>query len=270
MEIAREKRFSRSLVSKYILSLLLKKKIFSRKIHLTNKISKKIYFSSKTGRNPEFEILEYIIEKSRGVTITEIAKKRGFSRNTVAKYVSILELKKIIKSKKIGPYRIYFSTEMKFFSKMFTISYYKAILAGLQEYFPNSSEIFKEIGRNSLKYLNDYLAPGISTKLKGMNPTRILSLYYDAFGKFYPSLNMIRPSIKLSTRKEDGTLKFILKLTNSEFLDNPDKYLYHYYISAGLIEAIWKREINKDVVCNVETVHISDDEQNSYVELSIK
>ncbi len=42
----------------------------------------------------EAEILEYIKDKSEGVTITDIADETDFSRNTVSKYVSILGLKK--------------------------------------------------------------------------------------------------------------------------------------------------------------------------------
>jgi len=42
----------------------------------------------------ESEILEYIKGKPGGVSITEISKNKGFSRNTVSKYVAILELKK--------------------------------------------------------------------------------------------------------------------------------------------------------------------------------
>jgi len=70
-----------------------------------------IKIKTKT-RQLESEILEYIKEKPNGVTITKISKDKGFSRNTISKYVSILELKKKIVSKKIGAYRLYFSTEM--------------------------------------------------------------------------------------------------------------------------------------------------------------
>lgn len=223
---------------------------------------------SKT-RYPEFEILEYIREKPNGVTITEISKKKGFSRNTVSKYVSILEIKKKIISKKVGAYHLYFSAEVKFFSKMFTISYYKALLAGLKQNFPNNGEIFKKIGHNCLEYIDFYLSPTQSEKLKGMKVNRIWKLYYDVFGKFYPSLNIIQPTIKVKTRKENGTIKIILKFTNSEFLDITDDFIYHYYIVAGLIEAIWRRETHLDVICNIEKVYISEKKENSYVELSI-
>ena len=90
------------------------------------------------------------------------------------------------------------------------------------------------------------------------------------FGKFYPSLNIIQPTIKLSTRKKESTNQFILRLTNSEFLESPNKFIYHYHIVAGLIEAIWKKKINRDILCNVETLHVSDDKEHSYIEFSIE
>ena len=111
------------------------------------------------GRDLESEILEYIREKQGGVTITEIAKKRGFSRNTVSKYISILEIKKKIFGKKFGSYHLYFSTEMNLFSRLFILAYYKAILAGLKDKYPNDGEVFKEIGRNSVEYIESLLGP---------------------------------------------------------------------------------------------------------------
>lgn len=221
-------------------------------------------------RQIESEILEYIKEKPNGMTITEISKNKGFSRNTVSKYISILELKKKIVSKKIGAYRLYFSPETKVLSKMFPNVYYKALLAGLKNGFPDAEEIFKKIGRNSLEFIDNYFTPSKSEKLKSKKINLLLKLYYDMFGKFNPSLNIIQPTIKLSKRKKEGTTKFILRLTNCEFLDNSYKFIYHYHIVAGLIEAIWKKKINRDAVCNVETVHVSDDKEHSYIEFSIE
>jgi len=154
---------------------------------------------------------------------------------------------------------------------MFTNVYYKALLAGLKDRFPDAEKIFKEIDRNSLKFIDNSLTPSKSEKLKNIMINLLLKLYYDVFGKFNPSLNIIQPIIKLSKRKKEGTTKFILRLTNSEFLDNSHKFIYHYHIVAGLIEAILKKKINRDVVCNVKTVHVSDEKEHSYsyIEFSI-
>lgn len=221
-------------------------------------------------RDHEGEILKYIKEKPTGVTIAELSKKKGFSRNTISKYVSLLVLKKLIFKKKIGAYHLYFSPEIKFFSKMYSLSCYKALLAGLKRNYPNDGDVFKEIGRESLKYFDFILKPSSSEKLRSIRYNRILKLYYDVFGKFSTSLNIIQPKIELFRKKGGKNDKLILKFTNSEFLDDSNDFIYHFYISAGMIEAIWKREVNKNVKCDIETIHISDKKENSFIELSIE
>ena len=54
----------------------------------------------------ESEIVDYIRGKTDGVTITDIAKDKKYSRNTVSKYVSLLILKKKIFSRKVGAYKL--------------------------------------------------------------------------------------------------------------------------------------------------------------------
>ena len=67
-----------------------------------------------TGIEYEFEILECIRNYPGGLTITDIANLKNYSRNTVSKYVSILELKNLVFSRKIGAYKLYFSTATGF------------------------------------------------------------------------------------------------------------------------------------------------------------
>ena len=222
-------------------------------------------------RDLEAEIYEFIKEKTSGVTITEISRKKGFSRNTVAKYVAILELKKKIFSKKIGVYQLYFNTDMNLFSRTFTMSYYKAILAGLKKRYPNDNESFKKIGRESLEYIESLLGPVILEEVKGLNVNRMIRLYYQLFGKVIPSVDMVQPNIEMSMRKINDTKnKIILKFTNTEFLDNTSDFIYHYYIIAGILEKIWQREVNKNVIVNVETIHLSEIKDDSYIELSVE
>ena len=50
----------------------------------------------------ERQILDTIRNHPGGLTITDIAKIKSYSRNTVSKYVSVLELKDQVSSRKIG------------------------------------------------------------------------------------------------------------------------------------------------------------------------
>jgi len=265
-EISRQMGFSRNTVSEYISILTQYRKIFSKKMGIYH-----FYFSTETGRNPEFEILEYIRDKPRGVTITEISKKKGFSRNTVSKYISILAIKKKIFSRKIGTYHLFFSAERNYFPKMFYISFYKGLLASLKEKYPNDGEVFKYVGRNCLEFIDFSFDRALSRELKGIKVNRFVKLFSEVFGNINPSSDIAEPTVDLSVRRDgENGIVTIIKFINSEYLQNTEDFIYHFYIIAGMIEGIWKREINKDIICNVETVHIADDKANSFIELSIK
>ena len=96
-------------------------------------------------------------------------------------------------------------------------------------------------------------------------------LYYQLFGKVIPSLNVIQPNIEMSMKKQnDNKNKIILKFTDTEFLDNSGDFLYHYYIIAGILEKVWQREVNKNVIVDVETLHLSEIKDDSYIELSVQ
>ena len=100
---------------------------------------------------------------------------------------------------------------------------------------------------------------------------RILKLYCDVFGKYYPFFNIIQPTIELSVKKKGGTNdKLTLKFTNSEFLENTDDFIYHFYILTGIIEAFRKKDVDRTVKYNIETIYVSDKKKNSFIELSVE
>jgi DNA polymerase elongation subunit (family B) len=204
-----------------------------------------------------------------GATITEISKKTGFSRNTISKYVSILELKKKIFSKKIGMFRLYFSTEQNY-PKIFGISYYKAILAGLKKYYPNDYETFKKIGKECFEYIDFSFERAIFKDFEHLRPNKFIFLFMDVFGKLYPSIDVVDPIIDTYMKEDESGRKIVLKFKSKEYLANTEDYIYHFYIIAGIAEAIYKRELNLNIICNVENVHLSDKVGESFVELSMK
>ncbi len=219
----------------------------------------------------ELEILECIRENPSGVTITDISKEKKFSRNTVSKYVTVLEVKEKVFRKKIGAYNIYFSTEKTYFPKEIILSYYKSILSGLKENFPDSEEIFKQIGKKSLEFIDFSFGQTILKGLRGLRGNPILKLYFKVFSEFYPSYDILQPSIEISEPRFNKTgTKAYYRFTNSEFVENSDDFIYHFYIVTGIIEALWERELEKQVACNVENVYVSDKVGESFVELSIE
>jgi len=227
-----------------------------------------------TKKNPskdyETETLEYIRHNPGGVTITDIATGTDHSRNTIAKYISILESKNKIFRKKIGAYHLYFVGKQGYFPKEITISYYKAILAGLKKHFPVKEEIFKQIGREALNYIDFSFGPTIKRQMKVIKGSPIIKLYFEVFRNFYTSYDLLQPTIEISEPEIDETgMKAVYRFTNSEFLESTDEFIYHFYMAVGIMEVIFTREIGRSVKCFIEKIHIADEKEGSYIEISV-
>ena len=100
--------------------------------------------------NHEYEILECIRDTPSGATVSDIVALTGFSRNTVSKYVSILELKEQVFSRNIGAYRLYFSTKKRYIPLDLAISYYKALISRFKKYIPETESLAKKIGKEAV------------------------------------------------------------------------------------------------------------------------
>ncbi|MFX1338853.1 MAG: winged helix-turn-helix transcriptional regulator [Promethearchaeota archaeon] len=228
-------------------------------------ISKKVQ-----SKDYEAEILEYIKQNPGGVTITDIASGTEHSRNTVAKYISILENRSKIFRKKIGAYYLYFMGKQGYFPKEITISYYKAILAGLRKHFPDKEHTFKQIGREALQYIDFSFGPTIKRQMKVIKGSPIIKLYFEIFKNFYTSYDLLQPTIEISDPEIDETgMKAKYRFTKSEFLEDTDEFIYHFHMAVGIMEAIFSREIGRTVECNIEDIHISDKKEDSYIEISV-
>ncbi len=219
----------------------------------------------------ESKILNCIRENPSGVTITDIAKKTEFSRNTISKYVSMLEIKKKIFKRKVGAYNLYFSSKKSFLPKEIISSYYKALLSGLKKNYPNDEEVFKEIGRNSLEFIDFSFGPTVRKGLKSLRNIPVPKIYFEVFGRFYPSYDILQPSIEISEpMMEESGNKAVYRFKNSEFLETSEEFIYHFYIISGIIEALWEREVGRPVECNVEKIHVGERKEDAFFELSIE
>jgi hypothetical protein len=222
------------------------------------------------GKNYESEILEYIRHNPGGVTKTDITNDIGYSRNTVSKYVSVLESKKLIFCRKIGAYNLYFTSKEGYFPKEITTSYYKGVLAGLKKYFPDKEQVFKLIGKEALKHIDFSFGPTIKRQMRVVKGSPIIKLYFDVFKNFYTSYDLLQPKIEISNPEIDETgMRAVYKFTNSEFLETTDDFIYHFYMAVGIMEVIFSREIERPVECIIEKVHISDGKEESFIEISV-
>lgn len=205
-----------------------------------------------------------------GLTKTDIAKGTGFSRNTVSKYISILEDKDEVYKKKVGAYNLYFSKKQAFFPKRIALSYYKAIIAGIKKHYPMNEQVLKQIGRESLKYIDFDQSEKSRKQLKGIRGNPIIKLYFEVFRKFYPSFDLMQPNIKISEPEiQNSGKKAVYRFSNSEFIKDSEDFIYHFYIIAGIIEEQFSELFNRTIKCNVEKVNISNNEGESFVDISI-
>jgi len=224
----------------------------------------------KYGTDYEKEILEYLMNNPSGLTKTDIANGTGFSRNTVSKYISILEKKEEVYKKKVGAYNLYFSTKQAFFPKRIALSYYKAIIAGIKNHYPSEEDLLKQIGRESLKYIDFEQSEKSKKQLKGIRGNPIIKLYFEVFRKFYPSFDLLQPNIKISEPEiQNSGKKAVYRFTNSEFIEDSEDFIYHFYIIAGIIEKQFSDLFNRVIKCNIEKVNISDTQGESFIDISI-
>ena len=198
-----------------------------------------------TGVEYEFEILECIRDHPGGVTITDIANIKEYSRNTVSKYVSILELKNLVISRKIGAYKLYFSAATGNLPRVTIMSYYKALLVGLKEKYPGQEKLFKEIGLGEVNNIKFAFGPDVFQELQKLKGKPFSKEHLDAFMNFYPSYDIFQPNIEISMQELDSkNMKAIFRFNNSSFLEDNDDYVYHLYLICGITEGILKNTYN--------------------------
>jgi len=214
--------------------------------------------------------LQSVRNHPSGVTITDIADLLGFSRNTVSKYINILELKNKIYKKKVGAYSLYFSSEESYLPNSLILSYYKAFLKGLRKNFPNKEEVFKNIGRNQANMIKFSFSPNIYKQLKSLKGHPVSKIHLEMFKEFYSAYDIFQPNVEISILDVDPEgQKAVYRFKNSVFLDDNDLYIYHIYLMTGITQTILEKELGRDVICKVENYHISDDKRDSYFDISI-
>jgi hypothetical protein len=221
--------------------------------------------------NHEFEILECIRDKPGGVTVSDIANFTGFSRNTVSKYVSILELKEQIFSKKIGAYRLFFTTKRNYIPLELAISYYKALISRFKKHIPDTGELAKQIGKEAIADIKFSFGPNVYKQMKSLKDNPISRVHLESFKSFYPVYDPFSPDIEISIVNIDpkgnsATFRF----KNSPFLDDTKDFDYHIYIISGITEGILERELKTKVSCEIKEIHPAESKEDAYFDIIIK
>lgn len=221
----------------------------------------------------EYEILQCIKNNPGGITITDISKIKGFSRNTVSKYINILKLKNKIYKKKVGAYSLYFSSEENYLPNSLVLSYYKVLLKGLKQNFPDKGKFFKSLIKKNVEDIKFTFSPKIYKQLKYLKNhpiSQLRKIHLEIFKEFYPTYDIFQPDVDISILKVDPKgNRAIYRFRDSVFVDDNEDYLYHIYFMCGLTEGILEKELKRNVKCMLENYHIGGNKKDSYFDISI-
>jgi len=207
-------------------------------------------------------ILRALLENPSGLTITDIADNIKACRNTVSKYIGILEAKKKVVSKEIGAYKLYFSAERTLIPKKIMLAYYTGLLTSIKSQIKNK-EKFKEIGKEiakHIKFVYSFPPPDTSGKEK----VQIYKEYLRFMKKILTHIDIIyekKPKVKMEII-ENGVIFFI---SNIEIFEKSKELDYHYYIASGVIEILGSKGLKRDIQCDVEEIDV----ENKSVKLKI-
>ena len=219
----------------------------------------------------EYQILEIVRDNPGGVTVSDIVTLTKFSRNTVSKYVSVLEVKGEIFSKKIGAYRLYFATKRSFIPLDLALSYYKSLISRFKKYFPHQEEMAKKIGKEAAGDIKFTFSPNVFKQMKGLKDIPLSRVLLESFKTYYPVFDIFQPEIEISIvyidpKEKKATFRF----QNSKFLEDSDDFSYHIHIMSGIAEEIIKKGLKGEVECNVKELHIGNNKEESYFDIDIQ
>jgi predicted transcriptional regulator len=220
-------------------------------------------------RDFEKEILECLGDSSFGMTITSIAEEINTTRNTVYRYLALLEGKRKVFKKKVGRYVLYFSKDksMEFLNNMRPT--YKSLISNMKKEFPKREDAIKRIGKGLVDSLNLQInLEGYERleSLKGLSNKELFELIKNIL----PFLNIFDNDIKVSIsdfNKEEQLA--IYHITNSRMLEG-ENYIYHYHMLTGFLQEKLSNVLDKKVSCKIEKYEVFKSKEDSYINISIE
>lgn len=219
--------------------------------------------------NSKAKILRILDNSPMGLTITEISAKSDLHRNTVSKYVEVLDAEGLIFKKEIHRAKVFFSKSMDHLPRSLMSSFIQALFWGMKDQLPDKEQDLKEIGR---KILNQFRFPIGEAILGEFN--RVKDIYdpqeqLKLFQEFYNSFDLFQDDLEISII-ELNQKKIKFRLKNSEFLNHPKDTSYFFYLACGITEEVYLKLVNLKINCDVEKIFKSNNKEESYIDISLE
>ena len=215
------------------------------------------------------KIFNTLSDSVSGLTITEISSKARIHRNTVSKYLGILEAEELVNKKDIGAARLYYSKKRKFIRKKLVNKFLQALLYALKSKLPNKEDLCKEVGLKLLDHFEFSLGEAYRKVIEKLRKISDPQAYLKLFKEFYNSFDFFQDDIDISILELHKN-KVLYRIKNSEYLDHSEDFIYFFYVMCGMTEGIYLRNLNMKVECKVEDIHISSNKKESFIDLSLE
>lgn len=213
-------------------------------------------------------ILNQLLNNSFGLTITDLSREINGNRNTVSKYLKILEAEGLIFKKKIGKASLFFSKKKKHIQKDLVSLFLKSFFQAIKTEIPNKEQSFRNIGRNMINTFEFPLAKSYSIEIKDINENYSSERLLKSFQKFYNFFDFFQEpvDIKIVDLQQN---KAIYRFKKSEFLETSNDYIYYFYMICGATEGLFMKFFNQKIICDIEKINVSSKKNDSFVDISI-
>jgi DNA-binding transcriptional regulator YhcF (GntR family) len=211
-------------------------------------------------------IIDKLEDHPFGLSITEISNKTSFHRNTVSKYMSILEAEGKVNIKKIGAARIYTTKKRKYLRRSLVVSFIQSLLLSLKNKFPKEEQTFKEIGKEITKNFQFPIGDIYIDEFKKVRNSSNYREKLKLFQLFYNSFDFFQDDLEIDILELNDN-KIVYRMRKCEFFNKSGKFKYFFNILCGITEGIYLQNLNLEIDCNLERIYFS--EKDSYVDISL-
>jgi len=183
--------------------------------------------------------------------------------------MNLLEAEDFVKKKEISRAHVYSTKKRQFLPRLLVNSFVKSLFNGMKDLYPNKEKDFKELGKKVLEHFEFPIKKDVLKAFEEVRESYDLQAQLRLFQESYITFDLFQEELDISIILEQKN-KMVYRLKKSDFLDSSGEYDYFFYLVCGITEVLYLRFFNTKVNCNVEKIHKSSNEEESYVDISLE